>query len=249
MTLYENERIDYVNDSLSLIQKPDGLTFGTDALLLAGFVAGQYDSAIELGGGSGIISMLLLTRDKISTAHAVEVQPEYAELIRRNAELNGLSERLFPVGMDIRDYTPEREADMVFTNPPYMKTTSGKANLLSAKNIARHEICGDIGDFMREGARMLKFGGIMYAVYRPDRLTDIICAMRGASLEPKRMTLVCADTESEPSMVLIEAKKGGKSGMLLTPPLIIYEDKTHKKYSKDMDYIMENGSFPSLFKR
>ena len=249
MTLYENERIDYVNDSLSLIQKPDGLTFGTDALLLAGFVAGKYDSAIELGGGSGIISMLLLTRGKIATAHAVEVQPEYARLIQRNAELNGLSERLFPVGMDIRDYTPEKEADMIFTNPPYMKTSSGKANLLSAKNIARHEICGDIGDFMREGARMLKFGGAMYAVYRPDRLADIISAMRGANLEPKRMTLVYADTESEPSMVLIEAKKGGKSGMLLTPPLIIYEDKTHKKYSKDMDYIMENGSFPSLFKR
>ena len=89
----------------------------------------------------------------------------------------------------------------------------------------------------------------MYAVYRPDRLTDIICAMREASLEPKRMTLVYADTESEPSMVLIEAKKGGKSGMLLTPPLIIYGDKTHKKYSNDMDYIMENGSFPSQFKR
>ena len=42
MTLYENERVDYVNDSLSLIQKTDGLTFGTDALLLAGYVSGKY---------------------------------------------------------------------------------------------------------------------------------------------------------------------------------------------------------------
>ena len=50
MTLYENERIDYVNDSLSLIQKTDGLTFGTDALLLAGFICGKYATAAELGG-------------------------------------------------------------------------------------------------------------------------------------------------------------------------------------------------------
>ena len=59
MTLFEGERIDYVNDSLSLIQKPEGLTFGTDALLLAGYMHGRYDFGYELGGGSGIISMLV----------------------------------------------------------------------------------------------------------------------------------------------------------------------------------------------
>ena len=94
MTIYENERIDYVNDSLSLIQKTDGLTFGTDALLLAGYANGKYEKAAEIGGGSGIISMLMLARGKISTADAIEVQEEYADLIRRNAELNRLTDRL-----------------------------------------------------------------------------------------------------------------------------------------------------------
>ena len=249
MTLADNERIDLVNDSLSLIQKTDGLTFGTDALLLGGYVTGKYGYGIELGGGSGIISMLLLTREKAGRIDALEVQPTYADLIRRNAELNGLSDRLTAHSLDIRDFSPEREADIVFTNPPYMKSDSGRANSLSAKNIARHEICGDIYDFMREGARMLKFGGILAAVYRPDRLADIMAAMRDAGVEPKRMTLVYADAKSEPSMALIEAKKGAKSSMLLTRPLIIYEDKEHKVYSDDMNYIMENGSFPSYYKR
>ena len=249
MTLHDNERIDYVNDALSLIQKTDGLTFGTDALLLSGYISGKYDTGIELGGGSGIISMLLLTRNKIKSCSAIEVQAEYAELIRRNAELNGLTDRLTAVNDDIRDFCPRGECDIVFTNPPYMKSTSGRSNTLSAKNIARHEICGDIRDFMKSGARMLKYGGTLAAVYRPDRLTDIICAMREYGLEPKRLTLVFADTESEPSMVLIEAKRGGSSGMIVTPPFIIYGDKTHKKYSADMDYVMENGSFPSRFKR
>ena len=249
MTLADNERIDLVNDSLSLIQKTDGLTFGTDALLLGAYVTGKYGYGIELGGGSGIISMLLLTREKVGRIDALEVQPTYADLIRRNAELNGLSDRLTAHSLDIRDFSPEREADIVFTNPPYMKSDSGRANSLSAKNIARHEICGDIYDFMREGARMLKFGGILAAVYRPDRLADIMAAMRDAGVEPKRMTLVYADAKSEPSMALIEAKRGAKSSMLLTRPLIIYEDKEHKVYSDDMNYIMENGSFPSYYKR
>ena len=247
--LMENERIDFVNDSLSLIQKTDGLTFGTDALLLAGYISGKFGSGLEIGGGSGIISMLALTRGKIQSVHAVEVQKEYAELIKRNAEYNSLSDRLTSVHADIRDFKHECEFDVVFSNPPYMKSTSGRNNEKDAKAIARHEIHGDISELMKSGAGKLKYGGVFYVVYRPDRLCDLICAMREAGAEPKRMTLVYADLKKEPSMALIEAKKGGKSAINVTRPLIIYKDESHKEYSEDMTYIMENGNFPPDFKR
>ena len=249
MLIYENERIDEVNDKLSLIQKPDGLTFGTDALLLAGYVAGKYNVGAEFGGGSGIISMLLLTRDKIKSAVAYEVQEDYCDLIRRNAEYNALSERLSAIHKDIRELPNTENADIVFTNPPYMKKDGGLNNVNDAKSIARHEINGDIKDFCLAAKRLLKFGGSFYAVYRPDRLTDLIVAMREAALEPKRVTFVHADTSSESSMVLIEAKKGGRSGMMLTPPLIIYNSRDHREYSEEMKEIMENGVFPKAYKR
>ena len=63
------------------------------------------------------------------------------------------------------------------------------------------------------------------------------------------MTFVHADTKKEASMVLIEAKRGAKSGMMLTPPLIIYKDDEHREYSEDMEYVMQNGSFPQKYKR
>ena len=200
MTLIENERIDYVNDDISLIQKTDGLTFGTDALLLAGYIDGKFGTAVELGGGSGIISMLLLARNKCNNCTAIEVQKEYAELIRRNAEYNRLTDKLSSVCADVRDYVPESECELVFTNPPYMKATSGRQNQNTKKTIARHEIVGDISDFAKAASRMLKYGGAFYAVYRPDRLIDIIQAMREAGLEPKRMTFIQASAKSEPSM-------------------------------------------------
>ena len=247
--IYNDERLDEVNDSLSLIQKPDGLTFGTDALLLAGYVVGKYKNGAELGGGSGIISMLLLTRDKVDRITAYEVQEEYADLIRRNAEYNGLTDRLTPSLTDIRELTATEGCDVVFTNPPYMKSDSGSGNQKEKKNLARHEICGGINDFCSAAKRALKYGGAFYAVYRPDRLADIIDAMRKNQLEPKRMTFVHADAASESSMVLIEAKRGAKSGMMLTRPLILYKDNTHKEYSEDMEYVMQNGSFPPAYKR
>ena len=130
-----------------------------------------------------------------------------------------------------------------------MKSTSGAHNNKTAKTVARHEIFGDICDFCHSGARLLKFGGTFAVVYRPDRLIDLIAAMRREGLEPKRMTFVHADRNSEPSMVLIEGKKGGKSGLVLTKPLIIYKDDNHREYGEDMSYIMDNGSFPSEYKR
>ena len=243
------ERCDFVNDKLRLIQETEGLTFGTDALLLAGYINGKYKYGCEIGSGSGIISMLLLTREKLERTVAVEVQEEYAALTEKNASLNGLSDKMQTVCTDVREYKSEKEFDLIYTNPPYMKTDSGRKNEAEKKNIARHEVCGDISDFCRSAKRLLKFGGTFAVVYRPDRLCDLFSAMRESALEPKRMTLVYADTESEPSMALVEAKAGGKCGLVLTKPLIIYKDKAHREYSDDMNYIMESGSFPKGYKR
>ena len=248
MQLKTNERLDYVNDDLELIQNTEGLTFGTDALLLAGYIDGRYKSGVELGGGSGIISMLLLTRNKVQSISCLEIQEEYADLIERNARHNKLDERLCAICTDVRDYKPESECDLVFSNPPYMKVNSGRANTSDKKNIARHEVAGTVYDFCSSGAKMLKYGGSFAVVYRCDRLIDLIDALRTARLEPKRMTYVHANAESAPSMVLIEAKKGGKCSIKVTKPFIIYTDKTNKEYTEDMKYIMENGSFPVEYK-
>ena len=241
------ERIDEVNDKLRLIQNESGLTFGTDALLLAGYIRGGYKKGLELGGGSGIISMLLLTREKVNKIDCAEIQESYATIIGRNAELNGLTDRLTPILADIRELKKNEEYDIVFTNPPYMTREGGKRNLTDEKNIARHEENGNIYDFLKVAARSLKYGSSFYAVYRPDRTADLFSAMREAKIEPKRMTLVYANTKTEPSMLLIEGKKGGKPGMKMTAPLIIYTDENNRQYGPEMDYIMENGAFPPKF--
>lgn len=245
--LCENERIDEVNDNVKLIQKTNGLTFGTDALLLAGFMNGGIRRALEIGGGTGIISLLALTRGKIESVDCCEVQKDFADIIQRNAILNGLEERLTVQSTDVRELTTKKQYDAVFTNPPYMKNTSGKRNISEAKNVARHEVFGGIDDFCKAAARLLKFGGRFYAVYRPDRLADLIFAMKACGIEPKRLTFVHADVYSEPSMVLTEGRMGGGVGAKLTRPLIIYKDKEHRQESDDMEYIMENGSFPYDF--
>ncbi len=241
------ERLDIVNDRLRLIQKTDGLTFGTDALLLAAFVAKGGKTALELGGGSGIISMLLAARERFSSILCAEVQEEFARLIERNISLNALSGCVRAVHADIRDTNmlgPAGEYDAVFSNPPYMTDTSGDACRSEVKNIARHELFGGITDFVACAARMLRYGGSFYTVYRTDRLADLLCACRAYKLEPKRMTFVHARASLPPCMVLTECRLGGKTGLKISRPLILSENDGN---TADYDYILENGIFPKEF--
>lgn len=226
--LLDGERLDEINENLRLIQKKDGLTFGTDAYLLASFMRGGGKlRAVELGTGTGIISLLCAARSRFAHIDAFEVQEDFVSLTKRNVALNGLDERITVHGADIRDVssgTLGYEADAVFTNPPYMRTDSGKRNLSDHKYIARHEVCGGIADFCAAAGRMLKHGGKFYCVFRPDRLSELMGAMLENKLEPKRMTFVHADKKKEPSMVLIEAIKCGACGMRVSAPVILFDD-------------------------
>ena len=245
--LLPHERLDEVNDKIRLIQKPDGLTFGTDALLLASYVKKDTDSALlELGGGSGIISLLLLGRDKCKTAHVAEIQEEYVDLCRRNAALNGMEGRFFPIHADVRDLSslPGAEKfDRVVSNPPYMAVGHGPENNFTPKNIARREVMGDIRAFCRAAAYSLKWGGTFSVVYRASRTVDLLCAMRECGIEPKRLTPVMAEPNTAPVLLLAEGKKGGHPDLIFTKPLYLYRAGTREN-SPEMEEILQTGAFP-----
>ena len=58
-------------------------------------------------------------------------------------------------------------------------------------------------------------------VYKPERLAEALRVMSEKGLEPKRLRLVCSDVSKPPSLVLIEAKRGGKPGLKIEPSLFL----------------------------
>lgn len=250
MEIYNDESIIEINNGLSLVEKKDGLTFGSDAYLLAAYVRRQPKArAADLGSGTGVIPLLLLSKGKVSSCEAVELQPEFAGLIERNAVINGMSDKLNVRCADVRDITADSlsgTVDVAVSNPPYMKT-SGKANESDRKNIARHEVAGGIADFCSAAGRILKHGGLFYTVYRADRLCELIAALTAAKLEPKRMTFVHSRTDLSPCFVLCESKKGAAPGTYVTPPLIMYSRGT--EYTDTLKEIYETGEFHESYQK
>ncbi|MBE6624459.1 MAG: methyltransferase domain-containing protein [Ruminococcaceae bacterium] len=245
MILNNDERINEINENLKLIEKKDGLVFGTDAYLLSAILPSRSrHRGAELGAGTGVVSLLALTKKKCAHIYGIEVQESFAELCKRNATLNSLDASFTVINKNVRDITShdtEGELDFVFSNPPYMKSTSGKANESVQKNIARHEIEGDISDFCACAKRLLKHGGDFYVVYRPDRLSDLIFALKSNNLEPKRLTFIYPNSTTPPCLLLISAKLGAKSGMIVDEPIFIYRDGTNE-YTERYAQIYEKCS-------
>ena len=243
MELLENERINEINENLKLIEKTESLTFGTDAYLLSAYLPKRQKSiGVELGCGSGVISLLALTKKKCQYVYGIEVQSDIASVAMRNGELNTLGEVFSVINKDLRDVTVadvKNEVDFVFSNPPYMKNDSGKANENNFKNISRHEVCGNIDDFCKCAKLLLKHGGSFYVVYRPDRMIDLISGMRNNGIEPKRLTFIHSNTNTPPSLLLIQGKKGAKSGLVIDKPIYIYKNGT-TEYTEEFNKIYEN---------
>lgn len=239
-----------INDELTLIQNVKGLTFGTDAYLLSAFVKRSPRAiAADLGSGTGVIPMLCAANGKFKKCFAIEIQNTFADIIESNVLENGFDGKIVTVCSDLRDVkasTLGSEVDIVTANPPYMKTDSGKRNEHDEKFIARHEVFGGINDFCACAARILKHGGKFYTVWRPDRLCDLIVALRENKLEPKRITFVHATKDAEPSIALIQSTKGAASGSIVTRPLILHSSKDDAKnsiLSLDTQRIYDTCSF------
>ena len=246
-----NENTIQINENLTLIQNKNGLTFGTDAYLLAAYLkGGAKKRAADLGSGTGIISLLCQAKSKFSHIYAVEIQECFATLIEKNAEQNNLSDKISVINSDLRDLhssDTDGELDCVFANPPYMKADSGKRNQHDEKYIARHEVHGTIDDFCVCARKLLKHGGKFYCVWRPDRLSELMTAMSAHRLEPKTMVFVHADENSEPSVALISATKGGAPAMRILPPLLLHSadsrGESARQLSERAQRIYETMSF------
>lgn len=249
--IMEGETVtDQVNDGIVLTQRKKGLKFGTDALLLAACMPEQKKPlrAAELGSGTGIISLLCLQRNKADRIYAYEIQKEYAELTRFNAKQNGFDNKLTVICKNVKDAVFADcggELDAVFSNPPYMACGAGLHCTEGEKDIARREICGTVSDFANAAARLLKWGGSFYCVYRPERLTALICALKNAKLEPKKLTFVYEHPEAEPCLVLCTAKKGSGEGLKVTRPLYLRKDKSSAEYSPEVEAVY-NGKVLEL---
>lgn len=234
MDLKENERIDDLEfEDLKIIQNAKGFCFGIDSVLLSDFAKNikKNSTIVDLGTGTGIISILLSKKTEAKKIYGIELQEEVCDMASRSVLLNNLQDKIEIINKNIKNISDTlgiNVSDVVVTNPPYKKYGTGLLNEDDSKIISRHEKECTLEDVIKQSFKILKDKGLFYMVHRPDRLVDIIYLMRKYKIEPKEIRIVYSNIKSKAVLVLIKGIKNAGEELKVLSPLYIYnEDGTY----------------------
>lgn len=203
---------------------PEGsFPLGTDSVVCAGFARFPKGSKIaDLGCGSGAIALMLLASDPTLQVTGIELDEHAAHWAEENARHNQIN--FTPIQGDlrqIRTLLPAGSMDGCISNPPYFPVGSGK-EAAGPLGKARSEQTCSLQELTEAAGWLLPTGGSFVLVHRPERLADLIWELRTQKLEPKRIRFVRHRLDKPVNLVLIEAKKGGKPGLVYEPDLILF---------------------------
>lgn len=200
--------------------------FGTDAFLLANFSQARHkDITADFCSGNGIVALLLERDFSPKKIYALEIQKKAFDQIGLSIENSNIEKnKIIPVHCDLKEFKVNEELDLITCNPPYKADGSGIKNDTESSSIARHEMLCTIDDVCKSASRNLKFGGRLCVCNRPERLCDIMVAMRENNLEPKRIRFVSKNKNTAPWLVLVEGKKGSKPFMKVEPQFYTQSD-------------------------
>ena len=212
-------------DNGPLFAQAEHFKLNTDCVLLADFVTVSGSAkGIDLGCASGAITLLLLAKYERLSMTGLEILNSAATIAAENMSVNELSGRSDIICNDIRNCRTLFKCgsfDFVVSNPPYYSVDSGYISPKGDRAAARTELSCSLEDICSAAAFLCRTGGSFYIVYKPERLAEAMRMMAEKGLEPKRLRFVCPDQSKPPSLVLIEARRGGKTGLRIDASLFL----------------------------
>ncbi len=194
---------------------PGAFPLSTDSMALAHFVRlGKNARVLDLGSGCGTLGLMLCAKDGSCHVTGVELSEAAHRAANENIARNRLADRMESICLDLKSIPskyPQGSFSICISNPPYF--SGGK--LRAGQENARHELSCAPQDLMASAAWVLKYGGDLYLVHKPERLAQLIALGSAQGLECKRLRLLRHSPQTPPSLVLLQFRKGGRPGLKL----------------------------------
>ena len=160
-----------------LLQPARGYRVAVDAVLLAAAVdAAPGQRILDLGAGVGAVGLCLAARLAGCSIVGIELQAALAELAERNANLNGMADRVRTVVHDLAQPLPADlgRFDHVVTNPPYLAAAVADPSPDRSKALATVESSADLARWLAVAAAATEPAGTLLIIHRSDRLDEIL---------------------------------------------------------------------------
>ncbi|MCD1626187.1 methyltransferase [Seohaeicola saemankumensis] len=240
----------FLGGRLQIWQPRKGYRAGVDPVILAASVpAKSGQSVLELGCGVGVATLCLGKRVPDLVLTAVELQPDYADLARRNCAAAGVSVDVVTADLTRLPATlRQRQFDHVIANPPYYRRDKSTAASNAGREIALGEGTA-LTEWVAVAVRRVIAGGYVTFIQRADRLPEVISLMV-AGLGSLEVLPLIPRRGREAQLVLVRGRKGGRAAFRLADSLMMHDGLVHDgdrdDYTALMREVLRDGA-PLLF--
>ncbi len=219
-----------------VLQDDEDYAFSQDSVLLANLAKlDKNDCVLDLGCGSGILSILAIVKKHVKYALGIEIQQRVANLARESAKQNRIDDKFEVICSDVKNIRENISAesfDKVLCNPPYFANTNCEP--ICEKEISRRETTASLDDFISAGAYALKFGGDMWLVSKVERFAECMHSLVSHNLQPKELFLVYPKLSRGVDIAIIKARKGAKPGLVCKTFVAMSEDGEYTDEYKEL---------------
>ena len=146
-------------------QDKTAMKVGTDAVLLGAWCSLETcpDTILDVGSGTGLISLMMAQRSDAETIDAVEIDPDAYEQNVANFEKSGWSDRLFCYHSSFQDFSQEmkeedEEYDLIISNPPFYNDNFETND--TSRNTARFTSALSFKELLESTSKILSDSGI-----------------------------------------------------------------------------------------
>lgn len=153
------------------------MKINTDGVLLAAMVTIDYPKRVlDVGTGTGVISLMLAQRFPSAMVDGIEIDVLAAETAHRNFEDSPFAGRLTGHAVSLRDFEPDAPYQLIVSNPPFF--LGSLKNNDRRKQMARHTDMDFFDELLGRSKRWLDPDGSLQVIL-PTSLADSI-AQRAA---------------------------------------------------------------------
>lgn len=151
-----------------------GATSATDALYK--YACSNFTEpklrVLDLGSGSGVLSILLSLANPDWVIRGIEIQPRLCAMAKDNAAELGL--KVLFTEADICSYTNPVMYDLIVSNPPWQVVGKGLLSPNPERAISRSEILCTMDNLLTCCKRNLILGGQAILLYPPARSAELM---------------------------------------------------------------------------
>lgn len=237
----DNFTNDYLlNKKVRILQPVDGYRASSDAVLLASLIENikLSDTILDVGSGTGAVSLCLAYRFPENHIAGLEIQPQLADLAKQSADINNFANLVY-YQADIRQKklpVSPCSFNHVITNPPYSEHDRPSPNL--SKALAHNHTDFTLNEWLKFCLKMLKPFGKIYLINRVEAIDEILntFSKRAGGI---KIIPVYSKPGQQAKRILISAQKDSKAPTVICPPFYIYN--SDGTYTRAADEILRKG--------